>query len=307
MNSWIGSSRSSTGRPERTLALTILLFLLVAAPAPFLGQTVPILPASVEQIAGGFKFVEGPLWRQDIGLLFSDIHANRIYQWQPDSGVRVFLEPSDSSNGLTFDLAGSLVLTQMALRRIARMEVDGRLTSLVSNFQGKRFNCPNDLAYSNAGSLFFTDPDFNIPNGQSSEIRAQGIYRLMSSGSVTLLDRSFEKPNGICFSPDGKTLYVNESPRCVIYAWDVLNDSTITNKRVHYSIPRKGYADGMKTDASGTLYCTGPGGVWVIEPSGSLRGLVPLPESPTNCTWGDADGKSLYVTATTGVYRIRWE
>jgi gluconolactonase len=261
---------------------------------------------TVEQIATGFQFVEGPLWKDSVGLLFSDIWPGIIYQWSPnDKSTKIYLKPSDSSNGLTFDKQGRLVLTQMALRRVARQESNGIITPLASTYNGKKFNSPNDVVVRSDGSIFFTDPDFNTPNGQSKELSFRGIFRISPFGTVQLLDSSFDKPNGICFSPDEKKLYVNESPQHKIFVWDVVNDSTIANKKVLYTIPMSGYADGMKTDLAGNIYCTGPTGVWVVSPSGTYLDKIATPETPTNCAWGDADRRTLFITAGTSLYRIR--
>ncbi|MFO7446724.1 MAG: SMP-30/gluconolactonase/LRE family protein [Ignavibacteriaceae bacterium] len=261
--------------------------------------------AVLEKIATGFKFVEGPVWNDSLGLLFSDIEGNTIYQWSPVDSIKPYLQPSDSSNGLAYDNQGRLILTQMRLRRIARQETDGTLTPLVTNYNGKKFHCPNDLAVKSDGSIFFTDPDFNIPFPYNKELTFKGIYRLSPSGTVTVLDTSFDKPNGICFSPDEKKLYVNESPRGQIYEWDVVDDSTISNKKLLYQIPVNGYADGMKTDPDGNIYCTGPTGIWIVSPSGELLDRIDVPESARNCNWGDADRKTLYITAGKSLYRIR--
>jgi len=264
-----------------------------------------VAPGSVpEKIAGNFQFVEGPVWKAGIGLLFSDIYPGKIYRWTPDSGATLFLSPSDSSNGLTYDLLGRLLLTQMRLRRLARMNQDRSVTPLVSTFRGKKFNSPNDLVVKSDGSIFFTDPDFNVPSGEKPEIGFKGVYRIDPSGALQVLDSTFDKPNGICFSQDEKILYVNESAQCKIYAWDV-DGSTLTNKRLFFSIPASGYADGMKTDPQGNVYCTGPTGVWIITPKGALLGKIATPETPSNCAWGDADGKTLFITARTGLYRVR--
>ena len=264
-----------------------------------------VAPGSVpEKIAGNFQFVEGPVWKTGIGLLFSDIYPGKIYRWTPDSGATLFLYPSDSSNGLTYDLQGRLLLTQMRLRRLARMNQDRSMTPLVSRFRGKKFNSPNDLVVQSDGSIFFTDPDFNVPSGEKPEIGFKGVYRIDPSGALQVLDSTFDKPNGICFSQDEKILYVNESAQCKIYAWDV-DGSTLTNKRLFFSIPASGYADGMKTDQQGNVYCTGPTGVWIITPKGALLGKIATPETPSNCAWGDADGKTLFITARTGLYRVR--
>ena len=264
-----------------------------------------VAPGSVpEKIAGNFQFVEGPVWKTGIGLLFSDIYPGKIYRWTPDSGATLFLYPSDSSNGLTYDLQGRLLLTQMRLRRLARMNQDRSMTPLVSRFRGKKFNSPNDLVVQSDGSIFFTDPDFNVPSGEKPEIGFKGVYRIDPSGALQVLDSTFDKPNGICFSQDETILYVNESAQCKIYAWDV-DGSTLTNKRLFFSIPASGYADGMKTDPQGNVYCTGPTGVWIITPKGALLGKIATLETPSNCAWGDADRKTLFITARTGLYRVR--
>ena len=262
--------------------------------------------AKLEKIASGLEQPEGPLWKDSTGLLFSDIMANLIYLWSPeDSSLKPYLQPSDSSNGLTFDHEGRLVLTQMELRRVALQEKDGSIKALASSFRGKKFNSPNDLVVKSDGSIFFTDPDFNIPVHQTSELHFQGIYRIDTSGSIKLLDSTFDKPNGICFSPDEKKLYVNDSHKCQIYVWDVVDDSTIANKKLFYQIPATGYADGMKVDSAGNIYCTGPTGVWIISPEGKYLDKIAMPENPSNCNWGDADRKTLYITAGKSLYRIR--
>lgn len=264
--------------------------------------------AEAERIATGFLQPEGPVWNETLGLLFSDIRGNLIYKWSPvDSLAKPYLQPSDSSNGLAYDKEGRLILTQMKLRRIARQEFDGSITPLVSAYKGKKFNSPNDLAVKSDGSIFFTDPDFNVPLGETKELDFQGIYRLDTAGTVTLLDSTFDKPNGICFSPDESKLYVNESPNGRIYIWDVIDDTAISNKRLFYSIPLGGYADGMKVDSSGNLYCAGPTGVWIISPAGEYLDKIAIPGNPSNCNWGDADGKTLYITGGSSVYRIRLE
>ncbi|HTR81051.1 MAG TPA: SMP-30/gluconolactonase/LRE family protein [Bacteroidota bacterium] len=266
--------------------------------------------AKLEKIAVGLLQPEGPVWVDSLGLLFSDIQGNEIYRWSPsDSALKTFMKPSDSSNGLTLDLQGRLILTQMELRRVSRRETDGTITPLVSTYMGKRFNSPNDVVVKSDGFLYFTDPDFNIPPGQKAELTIHGIYRLSPSGDLTVLDTTFDKPNGICFSPDEKKFYVNESHECKIYVWDVTGDS-IFNKKLFYSIPSNitGYMDGMKADPAGNIYCTGPTGVWVISPEGALldRILFPSPDnSPSNCNWGDADRKTLYITSGKSLYRIR--
>ncbi|MDP3580547.1 MAG: SMP-30/gluconolactonase/LRE family protein [Ignavibacteria bacterium] len=283
----------------------ILIVILLVTSIAFSQSPIP-KNAKLEKISTGHVFVEGPVWKDGVGLLFSDMGLNSICKWNPESGTTVFMKPSFVSNGLTYDNDGKLVMMQTGLRRIARLEKDGTTqTSLTDKFEGKRFNSPNDIVVKSSGSIFFTDPDFNIPGGEKAELSIKGIYRLGINGSLKLLDDTFDKPNGICFSPDEKKLYVCESPKAIVYTWDVVDDSTVANKNLFYAIPEKGYADGMKTDHAGNLYCTGPGGVWVISPDGKLLDKIATPETPTNCNWGDADRKTLYITAQTSVYRIR--
>lgn len=284
---------------------TILLVVCFFSTLAYSQSPVP-KDAKLEKISTGHVFVEGPVWKDGVGLLFSDMGSNTINKWTPENGTTVFLKPSSVSNGLTYDNEGNLILMQTGRRRVARLEKDGTTqTSLADKFEGKRFNSPNDIAVKSSGSIFFTDPDFNIPQGEIGELSIKGIYRLGKNGSIKLLDDTFDKPNGICFSPDEKKLYVCESPKAIVYVWDVDDDSTITNKKLFYAIPEKGYADGMKCDADGNLFCTGPGGVWVISPDGKLLDKITTLETPTNCNWGDSDRKTLYITAQTSVYKIR--
>jgi gluconolactonase len=289
------------------LALATLCALqLTLFAAHRIGHAQVIKGGTVEQVWTGFKFVEGPVWKEGVGLLFSDIYPSTIYQWsRGDSTISIYLKPSDSSNGLTFDHLGNLILTQMEKRRIARQESNGTITPLVSTYNGKRFNSPNDIVVSSSGAILFTDPDFNVPAGQTRELSFKGIFRLSPSGRLQVIDSTFDKPNGICFSPDESRLYVNESAQHKIYAWDVANDSTFTNKRLFYTIPQMGYADGMKVDSNGNVYCAGPGGIWVVSSSGAYLTLIATPQTPSNCAWGDPDRRTLYITAQTSVYRIR--
>ncbi len=283
----------------------ILVFALFVSSIALSQSPVP-KGAKLEKISTGHVFVEGPVWKDGVGLLFSDMGSNCINQWNPENGTTVFMKPSFVSNGLTYDNDGSLIMMQTGKRRVARLEKAGTTQLVLADkLEGKRFNSPNDIAVKSSGSIFFTDPDFNIPNGEKAELSVKGIYRLDKNGSLKLLDDTFDKPNGICFSPDEKKLYVCESPKAIVYVWDVVDDSTVANKKLFYAIPEKGYADGMKTDPVGNLYCTGPGGVWVISPDGKLLDKISTPEIPTNCNWGDADRKTLYITAQTSVYRVR--
>jgi gluconolactonase len=262
--------------------------------------------AKLELLATGFQQPEGPVWNDSLGLLFSDIKANILYQWSPvDSSLTKYLPHSDSSNGLTYDFQGRLILTQMELRRVSRQEFDGTITPLASTYKGKRFNSPNDVVVKSDGAIFFTDPTFNIPFGQHQELPYAGIYRISPYGNVTLLDSTLNLPNGICFSPNETKLYVNNSQARIIYVWDVVDDSTITNKKEFARINPVGYADGMKADPDGNIYCTGPLGVWVFSSEGTLLDTILVPGNPSNCNWGNIDRKTLYITGGSSIYRIR--
>jgi len=261
----------------------------------------------IELIANGFQFVEGPVWNDTLGLLFSDLSVNKVYKWTEEDSISIFLNPSSNSNGLTYDLEGHLILAQTGLRRVTRRESGGSLTSLADTFNGKKLNSPNDLAVKSDGAIFFTDPPFNIPPGQQQELTFAGIFRISPTGELQLLDSTLNLPNGICFSPDETKLYVNNSQARIIYVWDIIDDSTIANKREFARINPTGYADGMKVDSSGNLFCTGPLGVWVFSPEGDLLDTILVPINPTNCNWGNEDRKTLYITAGNSVYRIRIE
>jgi gluconolactonase len=297
---------------KKYLILTVLFAVSINA------QPVPP-DAVVELLYTGFLQPEGPVWIDGSGIIFSDIMANRIYLWSPtDSSLSTYLNPSDSSNGLTLDLQGRLILTQMAKRRVARREPNGDITPLAVTYKGRKFNSPNDVVVKSDGSIFFTDPDFNTPAGQTKEMGFKGIFRISPYGEVYALDSTTfgtyaanSEPNGICFSPDESKIYINDSPIGRIYVWDVADDTTIVNRTTLYTIPLGGYADGMKVDPDGNIYCTGPRGVWVVSPSGVCLDTILLPsnKSASNCNWGDADRKTLYITEggtnNRSLFRIR--
>ncbi|MEJ5350572.1 MAG: SMP-30/gluconolactonase/LRE family protein [Melioribacteraceae bacterium] len=279
-----------------------LSLLLIILSHKIFSQTINSKGIIVEKIADGFQFVEGPVWKDDV-LLFSDIPANTVYRWKPDSGVSIFLKPSGNSNGLALDKNGNLLLAQHGLRQIARLEKDGTLTSLATHFDGKRLNSPNDIAVKSDGSIFFTDPPYGI-NSNQEELRFYGIYRISPSGNLQLLDKTLYRPNGIAFSPDEKKLYVSDSEARVIYVWDVVNDSVIANKKRFAFMPPQGYADGMKVDKFGFIFEAGPIGIWVFNPNGSVVDTIPIPGQTTNCCFGE-DGKTLFVTSGNAVYRVK--
>ncbi len=281
--------------------------------------------AVIEKIAGDFQFTEGPVWVQPDRLLFSDIPADTVYQWSEAGGVEVFLKPVfdqalgsggvGGSNGLILDRDGHLLLAEHGNRRIARLDPtsDDRTRSTVTNrWQGKRFNSPNDMVQHSSGALFFTDPPYGLVGLEDSpqrELDHNGVYRLDTDGSVHLLGEQ-TRPNGIVLSPDERTLIVANSaqpPHRYWMAYDVTADLSLTNPRVFHDASDSrevGVPDGMAVDVDGNVFATGPGGVWVFDRSGRHLGLISPPERPANVTFGE-DGRSLFMTARTGLYKIR--
>jgi gluconolactonase len=265
-------------------------------------------PGDPERIATGFQFTEGPVWMPDGTLLFSDIPASRIYKWTPDGDgqVEVWREPSGNSNGLTVDRQGRLVACEHGTRRVSRTEADGTVVTLADRYGGGRLNSPNDVIVKSDGTVYFTDPPYGI-EPREREQPCNGLYRIPPGGTVELLADDFDRPNGLAFSPDESILYVDDSPRRHVRAFDVRPDGTLTNSRLCADMdhPQPGSPDGMKIDAEGNLYVAGATGIWVFEPDGTHLGVVVTPERPANCAWGDPDRKTLYVTARTSLYRIR--
>jgi gluconolactonase len=265
--------------------------------------------ARVEKVVDGFQFVEGPVWVPDGALLFSDIPADTIYKWTPgEDKAEVFRRPSGHPNGLTLDRQGRLLACEHD-RRVSRTERDGKVVTLAERYDGKRLNSPNDIAVKSDGGVYFTDPPYGLP-GQSEgkELAFQGVYRIEPDGAVILLDASFERPNGLAFSPDERVQDVDDSYGGHIRAFDVGDDGMLSNGRVFAELERPGAAgvpDGMKVDIHGNVFCTGPGGIWVIAPSGKVLGTIEVPEAPANLAWGDGDLRTLYITARTSSYPIR--
>jgi sugar lactone lactonase YvrE len=265
-----------------------------------------IEPGDPEQLATGFQFTEGPIWMPDGSLLFSDIPADRIYRWSPNDGAVVWREPSGHANGLTLDQQGLLIACEHGNRRVSRTEPDGSVVTLADSFQGKRLNSPNDVVVRSDGTIYFTDPPYGI-RLEEREQPCNGLYRIRTDGTLDLLADDFDRPNGLAFSPDESVLYVDDSPRRHVRAFDVNPDGTLVDSRVIADMdhPQPGSPDGMKIDIQGHLYVTGATGIWVFEPDGTCLGVVVTPEKPANCAWGDADCKSLYITARTALYRVR--
>jgi len=264
----------------------------------------------VEHLASGLGFTEGPIWYGD-SLLFSDIPNNRIIRWKalPEGPeLTTFRTPSGNSNGLTLDRSGRLIACEHSTRRVTRTETDGTIEVLAERYQGKRLNSPNDIVVRSDGSIYFTDPPYGLTGMTAwKELPLNGVYRLAPNGELDLLVDDFDRPNGLAFSPDERILYVNDTARGHIRAFDVAAEGQITNDRILIDMVgvEPGGPDGMKVDIEGNIYCTGPGGFWIIDPAGKCLARVSPPELPANMAWGNADRKSLFLTARTGLYRIR--
>ncbi len=285
--------------------------------------------AQLEKLAGGFLFTEGPIWvpattNHPGYLLFSDPNSNRIYRWSQDGQVSVFRTKSGysgfnvgdyhqpGSNGLTVDKQGRLTINQHGNRRVIRVEPRGNVTVLADRYEGKRLNSPNDLVYRSDGALYFTDPPFGLPkvfDDPNKQLPYSGVY-CVKDGHVKLVSTDLDAPNGIALSPDEKTLYVNNwnDKKKVILRYDVRPDCTLADGRLFYDLteaPGQDALDGLKVDQQGNVYSTGPGGLWIFSPEGKPLGLIKGSEDPHNMAWGDDDGKTLYITALTSIYRIR--
>jgi len=274
--------------------------------------------AFLERIACGFKFTEGPIWLGD-HLLFSDIGSSRIVRWTPlpeGPELRTFRFPSHLANGLTVDAMGRLLVCEGASRQLTRTELDGTVTVLAHTYQGKQLNAPNDVVVAADGSIYFSDPFwghlFENPSGErvrleDRELPFAAVFRLGPDGELTPAADDFEVPNGLALSPDGRTLYIDDSRRRHIRAFDVRADGSLANGRVFATLeaPERGAPDGMKVDQHGNIFCTGPGGVWVLGADGAILGRILPPEQPANLAWGDADLRTLYMTAETSLYRVR--
>jgi gluconolactonase len=261
---------------------------------------------TVEKVAGGFQFTEGPCWRPDGVLLFSDVSGDTVYRWTAKGGAQAYYKPSGNSNGLALDTQGRLLLAQHGKRRVARLEADGTETALATHYNGKRLNSPNDLAVKSDGSIYFTDPPYGISSSEE-QLGFYGVYRVTSNPqSPELLARDLKRPNGIAFSPDESRLYVADTNDTRVVVFDVKPDGTLANQRVFVQKQGELAPDGIKGDFAGNLDIAGTEGkIWIYSPAGDLLGSFAVPEKTRNLAWGDADWKSLYVTSGNSVYRVR--
>jgi gluconolactonase len=297
---------------------------------PALDEIVP-QNATIEKLARGFLFTEGPVWvprnaETDGYLLFSDPNNNVIYRWTPDGQLSIFMTKSGyrgadigeygqpGSNGLTLDHEGRLTINQHGNRRVVRMEKNGQLTVLADRYEGKRLNSPNDLVYKSDAALYFTDPPFGLPkffDDPRKELPYSGVFRVSPDGkNVQLVSTDLKGPNGLAFSPDEKYLYIDDwdEAKKIVMRYEVQKDGMLANGKIFYdmtSAEGEDALDGMKVDRNGNLYVSGPGGLWIISAEGKHLGTIVAPEHPHNFAWGDDDGKTLYLCARTGLYRVR--
>jgi gluconolactonase len=296
--------------------------------------------AVIEKLADGFKWTEGPVWIHADYLLFAEIPSNRIMKWSPQGGMSVFMHPSgytgsepfkgpeSGSNGMTLDPRGRLTVAGHARRNVYRLESlanGATITVLAEKYEGKRLSSPNDLVYKSDGSLYFTDPPYGLPTqgdqDPQKELPFNGVFRIPNAvaqrpgappddSKLQLIIKDLTRPNGIAFSPDEKYLYiaVSDPAHKVWMRYDVQPDGTVTNGKVFFdstSDPAQGGPDGIKVDRKGNLYGSGPGGLWIFSPEGKHLGTLKLPENMANLNWGDAEAKMLYITASSGLYRVR--
>lgn len=261
--------------------------------------------AKMTAVATGFGFTEGPVWDPSGFVYVSDEEQNKIYRVYRDGHKETLISLGDP-DGNTFDEDRQLLDCASVLRAVIRISRDGQYKVLADRFEGKRFNSPNDVVVGPDHAIYFTDPTSDLPKGDKQEIPFQGVYRLDRNGRVQLLVKDMSQPNGLAFSPDGKLLYVDDSEQKNIRVFDFA-DGKVSNGRLFGEEKAEGggVPDGMRVDDSGNIYVTGPKGIWIWDPAGRHLGTIVVPEQPANLAWGDKDFRTLYITATHSLYRIR--
>ena len=263
--------------------------------------------SKLDTVASGFGFTEGPMWDPAGFLYVSDETINKIFRVYPNGKKEEVIALGDP-DGNTFDRRHRLIDCASVLRAIIEVSPDGKYKVLADRFKGKRLNSPNDVIVGPDGALYFTDPTLDLVAGEKQEIPFQGVFRLDESGKLTLLTKDLTQPNGLAFSPDGKKFYVDDSEQRNIRVYDVQSDKTLSHGRIFGEEPggkNDGVPDGIKVDKDGNLFVTGPKGIWVWDANGNHLGTIDMPDQPANLTWGDKDYSTLYITATTSVYRLR--
>ncbi len=277
------------------------------------GMTAVIDPDAVlEQVATGFAFTEGPIWNPVAGdLIFSDMPGDHMRRWTAAKGIETFRQPSNKANGNAYDGQGRIVTCEHATSRVTRTEASGAIAVLATHWDGKELNSPNDVVVGPDGAIWFTDPTYGRMDyygvAREAELDFRGVYRIAPDGGLALVADDFGQPNGLCFSLDKRDLFINDTDKGHIRRFAVGEDGRLTGGAV-WAAPEgdlPGAPDGMKIDQAGNLFCTGPGGVHVFAPDATPLGVILTPEGTANFTWGDADLRTLYLTASTSLYRIR--
>lgn len=276
-------------------------------------ETVVGSSVEFEQLGTGFLFTEGPLWHpRDRYLLFSDMPGDIIRRWSARDGIQTFRSPCNKSNGLTWDRQGRLLACEHASSRVSRTEADGTISTVASHYQGQELNSPNDIVVASDGAIYFSDPTYGRMEyyGLKRDVVLgfRGVYRISPEGGPPqLLADDFGQPNGLCFSLDERRLFINDTERGHIRVFDRKADGSLTDAGVWAETKGEGNGapDGMKIDSAGNLYSCGPGGLHVFAPSGDCLGVIRTPEVAANFCWGDDDLRSIFITASTSLYRIR--
>lgn len=268
---------------------------------------------AVEAVATGFGFTEGPIWHpHERHLTFSDIPGNQMHRWTPVGGAVSFRKPSNMANGNTYDRKGRMLSCEHATSRVTRTEPNGTITVLATHYQGRQLNSPNDIVVKSDGWIYFTDPMYGrMPYygvEREPELDFRGVYRLAEDGSqLIVLAEDFAQPNGLCFSRDERRLFVNDTERGHIRVFDVGPNGLLSGGAVWAEVTGEGDGgpDGMKVDHDGNLYCCGPGGLHVHGPDGRSLGVIRTPEANANFTWGGNDYRTIFLTASSTLYRVR--
>jgi gluconolactonase len=259
---------------------------------------------SIERVASGFRFTEGPAWSREGFLLFSDIPNDRIMKFVPGEKPTVFREGSNGANGNAYDAQGRLYTCESRTRRVVRMDKKGEIQVLADKWEGKRFNAPNDIVVRHDGHAYFTDPAFGA-QADTRELDFFGVYHITPKGELSVIAKPAGRPNGVAFSANGRVLYVANSDEHNVRTYDVDHNGDASNERVLIA-GVDGVPDGIRVDEKGNLHVAASR-VWIYDARGNMTGNLDTPETPSNCAFGDGDLRTLYITAQTGLYRARRE